>query len=82
MFAVVFAAGLITLAVMHAAPFGSNSIAALDMADQYISLYYQRANVSSLQDLFYTWKGALGTNNWATSAYYTNSVFVLFLRHL
>ena len=81
-FALVFTAGLITLALMQAAPFGSSSAAALDMADQYISLYYQRANVSSLQDFLYTWKGALGTNSWVLSSYYTNSIFVIFLRHL
>ena len=67
-FALVFTAGLITLALMQAAPFGSSSAAALDMADQYISLYYQRANVSSLQDFLYTWKGALGTNSWVLSS--------------
>lgn len=60
-------------------PFGENSIISMDLWAQYFPMYAEKQQADSLADLFWSWNGGLGFNQWAQSAYYTNSIFTLLL---
>ena len=80
-FTVVFVIGLCMLWKLEAAPFGTRTLIGMDLADQYFGSFLNQANLKSPSELFYSWDGGLGYNNWAQSAYYCNSIFLLLLRH-
>ena len=58
------------------APFGENSLLAMDLYGQYYPMMWEK-----LSDLFsvWSWNGALGFSSVAQSAYYTNSIFLLLM---
>ncbi|MBR6745250.1 MAG: YfhO family protein, partial [Clostridia bacterium] len=58
------------------APFGRNSLLAIDLWGQYYPMMWEK-----LSDFFsaWSWNGALGFSTVPQSAYYTNSVFLLLL---
>lgn len=58
-------------------PFGDNTILSMDLWGQYFPMYKQQSDLSSLQDLFYSWKGNLGFNNYAQMAYYNGGLSFL-----
>lgn len=74
------AIGLLMYKVKEIAPFGNRSVLCMDLWGQYSAMYAQLAQGETLADLFYSWNGAFGYNNWAQSAYYCNSIFLLPLR--
>lgn len=79
-FCIPTAIGLLMYKVKEVAPFGDNAVLCMDLWGQYTSMYAQLAQGETLADLFYSWNGAFGYNNWAQSAYYCNSIFLLPLR--
>lgn len=80
-FTVVLMIGFCMLWRLRVAPFGENALIGMDLADQYFGSFLNLSNIKSLPELFYSWDGGLGYNNWAQSAYYCNSIFILLLRH-
>ncbi len=68
--------------IKQIAPYGNNSVLCMDLWGQYFPMYIQNARAESLSELFYSWDGAFGHNNWAQSAYYCNSVFLLLLKFI
>lgn len=72
---------LITLAVIDAVPFGSNTILISDACGQYLDfLSYWRTVLSGENDLFYTFSKTMGGDMLNLSAYYLLSPFnLLFL---
>ncbi len=79
-FCIPAAIGLLMYKVKEIAPFGEKSVLCMDLWGQYAPMYAQLAQGETLADLFYSWNGAFGYNNWAQSAYYCNSIFLLPLR--
>lgn len=73
-------AGLLVYHAKGIAPFGDQSVLSMDLWGQYFSMYVQNATAESFSDLLYSWNGAFGHNNWAQSAYYCNSIFLLLMR--
>lgn len=71
---------LLMYKVKEIAPFGDRSVLCRDLSGQYTPMYAQLAHTRTLGDLFYSWNGGLGYNNWAQSGYYCNSIFLLPLR--
>ncbi len=74
--------GLLMYKAMEIAPFGEESVLCMDLWGQYAPMYTQFSQSDSLSELFYSWNGAFGYNNWAQSAYYSNSIFLLPLKLL
>ncbi len=74
------AIGIIVFKHRQIAPFGEKSVLCMDLWGQYFSMYVNNKSVDSISDLFHSWNGALGFNNWTQSAYYCNSIFVILLR--
>lgn len=81
-FVISFAVGLLMYKAREISPFGDNSILCMDLWGQYFPMYVQNAEADSFRDMFYSWNGAFGYNNWAQNAYYCNSVFLLFFKIL
>lgn len=79
-FIISFIGGMIVFAVKDISPFGNNSLLCMDLWGQYFPMYVQQATSESFADLFYSWNGAFGYNNWAQSAYYCNSIFLFILK--
>lgn len=79
-FCIPTAIGLLMYKVKEITPFGDNSVLCMDLWGQYAPMYAQLSKSESLAELFYSWNGAFGYNNWAQSAYYCNSIFLLPLR--
>ena len=75
-----FAVGVLLYRIKGIVPFGEQSVLAMDLWGQYMPMYVQQAGIHSLAAQMHSWNGALGYNNWAQSAYYTNSLFVQILR--
>lgn len=73
-------AGLAVYYVNRIGPFGDQCVLNVDLWSQYFPMYAHNAGADSVADLFYSWSGALGYNNWAQSAYYCNSAFLLLMR--
>lgn len=78
-FLLAFIIGIVTYSVVEIAPFGEKTIISLDLWAQYFPMYAEKQQMDSLSDLFWSWNGGLGFNQWAQSAYYTNSIFALLL---
>lgn len=79
-FLIPFVIVLILYHALEILPYGDNSILCMDLWGQYFPMYKQIGDYDSFSDFFYSWKGALGFNNYAQSAYYCNSIFnLLFL---
>ncbi len=78
-FLLAFGIGVITYFVLGIAPFGDKTIISMDLWAQYFPMYAEKQQMDSLADLFWSWNGGLGFNQWAQSAYYTNSIFALLL---
>ncbi len=62
------------------APYGEKCVLNLDLWGQYFPMYFNNKQAGSLSDMMYSWNGAFGFNNWAQSAYYCNSVFLLLFK--
>ncbi len=63
--------------LLHNRPFGDNTILSMDLWGQYFPMYKQQSDLSSLQELFFSWKGNLGFNNYAQMAYYNSGLSFL-----
>lgn len=61
-------------------PFGDKNVLCMDLWGQYFPMYVNNKEAESLSDLMYSWNGAFGFNNWAQSAYYCNSIFLLLFK--
>lgn len=72
--------GIILFKAREIAPFGEKSVLCMDLWGQYFPMYVNNINASSLSELLHSWNGALGYNNWAQSAYYCNSIFILLMK--
>ncbi|MDE5583558.1 MAG: YfhO family protein [Ruminococcus sp.] len=81
-FVISFIIGLIMYHAKEIAPFGENSVLCMDLWGQYFPMYVQNATSDSIGDMFYSWNGAFGYNNWAQNAYYCNSIFLLLFKIL
>ena len=79
-FSLTFATGFILFILKKIVPFGEQSVLAMDLWGQYMPMYIQQVGVTSFQAMQHSWNGALGYNNWAQNAYYTNSIFLQALR--
>ena len=73
-------AGCLVFHALHIAPFGKQSILALDMYWQYFPMYTMDRTDTHLANAFYSWCGGFGFNNWVQDAYYCNSIFFLLFR--
>ncbi len=71
--------GIIIFRINKIAPFGDRSVLCMDLWGQYFSMYVNNKN-ASLSELFHSWNGAFGYNNWAQNAYYCNSPFLLLMK--
>ena len=71
--------GILLFQIKKIAPYGTNTLLNMDLWGQYFPMYVQQSDIQSLPERFYSFKGALGFNNWAQAAYYTNSPSLLFL---
>lgn len=81
-FLIPFGIGIALFSAKEIAPFGEHSLFCMDLWGQYFPMYVQQAKPDSLGELFYSWNGAFGYNNWSQSAYYSNSIFWLLLKLL
>ena len=72
--------GILLFKHRQIAPFGGKSVLCMDLWGQYFSMYINNKSADSISELFHSWNGALGFNNWTQSAYYCNSIFVILLR--
>lgn len=68
---------LLNYAINDIAPLGSLSLCSMDGFSQYYPMLMNMADAVREGELFYSFKGALGFNLWAQSAYYTNSILWL-----
>lgn len=63
-------------AIQGVSPFGSMNLITVDLRAQYIPFLAElREKILSGESLFYSWRGALGSNFYATWAYYLASPF-------
>lgn len=69
--------GLLMFRAKELYPFGEKSVLCMDLWGQYFPMYMNNKQAESLSELFYSWNGALGFNNWSQSAYYCNSIFLI-----
>ena len=74
-FVISFGIGVIVFKAKNIAPFGDNSLLCMDLWGQYFPMYVQQATADVGADMFYSWNGAFGYNNWAQNAYYCYSIF-------
>ena len=72
--------GVLVFKHRHIAPFGEKAVLCMDLWGQYFSMYVNNKSADTIADLFHSWNGAFGFNNWTQSAYYCNSIFVILLR--
>ncbi len=79
-FAIPVLAGIWMYRIKGIAPFGENSILNMDLWGQYFPMYVQQFKNAEGSELLYSWNGGLGYNNWAQSAYYTNSALLFLLK--
>ncbi|MBQ9065250.1 MAG: YfhO family protein [Blautia sp.] len=78
-FGVTLLTGIIMYRTKEVAPFGGNSVLNMDLWGQYFPMYVQQSEIQSFSEHFFSFKGVLGFNNWAQSAYYTNAPSLLIL---
>ena len=78
--AISLAIGVIVFKAKEIAPFGSRSVLCMDLWGQYFPMYVNNVNADSLSEILHSWNGAFGYNNWAQSAYYCNSIFILLMK--
>lgn len=76
-FALPFVIVMIDFAVRGAMPFGNASLLAIDAWGQYYPMLCAMKEAIKSGELFWSFKGLLGFNLWAQSAYYTNSILWL-----
>lgn len=76
-FFIPFSLILICYALIGIAPFGSGTLCSMDGFSQYYPMLMNMVDSIKSGEIFYSFKGALGFNLWAQSAYYTNSIFWL-----
>lgn len=81
-FAISFGIGVIVFKAKNIAPFGDNSLLCMDLWGQYFPMYVQQATADVGADMFYSWNGAFGYNNWAQNAYYCYSIFLFIFKFL
>ncbi len=74
--------GIMMFRVKEIAPYGERSVLCLDLWGQYFPMYVNNKLTEKFSDFFYSWNGAFGFNNWAQSAYYCNSIFLLLFKLL
>ncbi|MDE6677679.1 MAG: YfhO family protein [Ruminococcus sp.] len=77
-----FVIGLLMFKVREIYPFGEKNVLCMDLWGQYFPMYVNNKEADSLSDLMYSWNGAFGFNNWAQSAYYCNSIFLLLFKFI
>lgn len=68
---------LLNYAINGIAPLGDRSLCSMDGFSQYYPMLMNMTEAVKEGELFYSFKGALGFNLWAQSAYYTNSLLWL-----
>ena len=73
--------GIIIFKINKVAPFGEKSVLCMDLWGQYFSMYVNNKN-ADLSEMFHSWNGAFGFNNWAQNAYYCNSPFLLLMKFI
>ena len=73
--------GIIIFKANKIAPFGDRSVLCMDLWGQYFSMYVNNKG-ASFSEMFHSWNGAFGFNNFAQGAYYTNSIFLFTFRFL
>jgi uncharacterized membrane protein YfhO len=73
--------GIIFFKANKIAPFGDRSVLCMDLWGQYFSMYVNNKG-ASFSEMFHSWNGAFGFNNFAQGAYYTNSIFLFTFRFL
>lgn len=71
--------GIIIYKAKHISPFGDQSVLCMDLWGQYFPMYVNNKN-AGLSEMFHSWNGAFGFNNWAQNAYYCNSPFLLLMK--
>ena len=74
--------GILMFRTKEIAPYGEKCVLNLDLWGQYFPMYFNNRQAESLSDMMYSWNGAFGFNNWAQSAYYCNSIFLLFFKFI
>ena len=73
-------AGIRMFQIKQIAPFGPNSVLNMDLWGQYFPMYVQQFKNASASEFLFSWNGALGYNNWAQGAYYTDSALLFLLK--
>ncbi|MCM1133289.1 MAG: YfhO family protein [Ruminococcus flavefaciens] len=74
--------GLMMFRAREIYPMGEKSVLCMDLWGQYFSMYVNNKQADSIADMMYSWNGGFGFNNWAQSAYYCNSIFLLLFKIL
>lgn len=73
--------GIIIFKINKVAPFGEKTVLCMDLWGQYFSMYVNNKN-AGFSEMFHSWNGAFGFNNWAQNAYYCNSPFLLLMKFI